>query len=131
MPTATKNDSLIVVEIERAVQLVGERRALFQFGNGEVAGRRQECRRGTQRVFKEESDVLDGFLFGFFLCLGDIGDHLERKLLRPDVVAVFRGQPAQVLIELKRALFGDEHRRVAEPELGREFDVSGLPVPTI
>ena len=29
---------------------------------------------------------------------------------------------AQVLIELKRALLGDEHRRVAEAEFGCEFD---------
>ena len=111
-----------VVEIERAVQLVGKRRAFLQFVDGQIAGRRQECRRGAQRVFEEKADVLDRFLLGLFLGLRDIGDDLQRKLLRPDLVAVFGREPAQVLIELERALLGDEHRRVAKAELGREID---------
>ena len=37
----------------------------------------------------------DRFLLSLLLRFGNIGDHLERKLLGPDVVAVFRGVPAQ------------------------------------
>ena len=71
------------------MQLVGKRRALFQLGDGQVAGRREECRRCAQRVLEEEADVLDRFLLRLLFRFGNVGDHLDRKLLGPDVVAMF------------------------------------------
>ena len=77
------------IEIEPTVQFVGERGALLQLIDREIAGRRKEGRRGAQRVLEEIADVLDRFLLGLLLGLRDIDDDAERKLLRPDLVAVF------------------------------------------
>ena len=71
--------------------------------------------------------MLNSFLLGLFLGLGDIGDHLDRKLLRSDLMAVLGCKPTQVLIEFERPLLGDEHRRVTEAKLGREIDDSSVP----
>ena len=75
------------------MQFVGERRALPQLIDGKITRRREEHRDGTQRIFEEIANVLDGFFLGLFLGLRDISDDLERKLLRPDVVADFRSLP--------------------------------------
>ena len=78
MPTATKNEFVDGCEIELAMQLVGKRGALLQLVDREITGRRQEIRRGAQRILEEVADVIDSFFLGFFLGLGDVGDHLER-----------------------------------------------------
>jgi len=111
-----------VLETESAVKLVGQSRALFQLIDREIAGRSEECRRGAQRILEEITDVVDRFFLSLFFGLRDVGDHLQRKLLRADVVAVLGRAPAQLLVELGRPVFGDEHRRIAEAEFGREFD---------
>ena len=85
------------LEVEAAVQLVGQRGARLQLIDREVAGRSEKFRRRAQRILEEIADVPDPFLLGLFLRLGDVGDDAERHLVGPDVVAVFGGALAQLV----------------------------------
>ena len=110
------------VEIEAAVHLVGHRRAHLELLDREIAGRRQVLRRGARVVLEEALQVDDVLLLGALLRLGDVDEGQQRQLVGPQGVAVVGGALAQGLVELAGALLGDEHRRVAEAELGGDLD---------
>ena len=107
VPTAMKKDSLMRLEVEAAMHLVGHGGADLELLDRQVAGRRQILRRScADNPRRSAARCAMYSCSALLLRFRDVDEGQQRQLIGPDGVAVMRGALAQSLVELLRALPG-------------------------